>query len=81
MFGIPEWISSSDEVNALARVLLDAGEFDSQSADPRAIAENVLEFMEKPHHWDAEYRWWVANNRTYNLELWEDGRDKDWEVT
>lgn len=67
-----EWTASDDEVVAFAR--------DMVAADFIDTVDGLLEFFEKPWHWDREHAWWVANGRPDTWEMWDKGVDGDWEV-
>ena len=67
-----EWIDNQEEVTAFAR--------DMVTAIFLHTAEDVIEFLEKPWHWQAEHDWWLANDRPDTWEAWEQGIDDKFEV-
>jgi hypothetical protein len=75
---INAWYASTDEVNRMARDMNTAGVF--YNPNPQQAIDSVLEFMDKPWHWDREHAWWVANEWPDDYDSWERGRDTDWEV-
>jgi len=83
------WYTSNDEVLRFGRDLLDGGMFDADSGTydrfgfdvERTTASNLLNFFEKPHHWDREHAWWVANDWPDDVKSWERGLEAKWEIT
>lgn len=67
-----DWVDSYDEVVAFARDMV-AGLF-------LHTAEDVIEYLDKPWHWEREHAWWVANARPDSWEEWERGIDEEFEV-
>ena len=66
------WIASSDEVWAFARDMVSAHFIDT--------AEGLLDYFEKPWHWEREHAWWVANDRPDSWAVWDLGVDSGFEV-
>ena len=78
---INAWYASTDEVNRMARdMLLGDMFYADDTTEPRGVAHNMLEFFDKPWHWDREHAWWVANEWPDDAESWERGRDMEWEI-
>jgi len=80
------WYSSSDEVVRFGRDLLHGGMFDMfdvpiSSPGAREAAYRLLNYFEKPWHWDREHAWWVANDWPDDVESWERGLEAKWEIT
>jgi len=77
------WYTSNDEVNRLARDLLVSEDFENLSdpTDPVSLANIVLDYFNKPYHWNAEHAWWVANDWPDDAESWERGHDSSWEIS
>jgi len=73
------WYGSTDEVNRMARDMLHAGEF-NRVRGTEFEANNLLDFIEKPHHWNAEHAWWIANEWPDDEASWERGREREWEI-
>ena len=66
------WIASADEIWAFARDMVSAQFIDS--------AEGLLDYFEKPWHWEREHAWWVANGRPDSWAVWDKGVDSKFEV-
>ena len=64
----PAWWHSEDEVQALARDLVEVGELDD--------ARSVLDFFEKPFKWSVEWLFWSEHERSDDADVW--GRFDDW---
>ena len=79
---INAWYASTDEVNRMAHDMLEGGLFDTELSreDSHAVADNLMDFMDKPWHWDREHTWWVANEWPDDAESWERGQATDWEI-
>lgn len=76
------WYASTDEVQRLGRDLLHGGMFDTDTMyDDYGKAERLLDYFDKPHHWDKAHAWWVANDWTDDPATWDRGRDTHWEIT
>ncbi len=73
------WFASSDEVVRFGRDLLHNGRFASEERGGEA--DNLLNYFDKPHHWNQEHAWWVANDWPDDAESWERGHDTAWEIT
>jgi hypothetical protein len=69
---IPEWISSSDEVTRFARDMVEANYI--------TTIDGLLDYFEKPWHWDREHKWWVAAEWPDTPEAWETADNADFEV-
>ena len=76
------WYGSTDEVNRMARDMVRGGMFDGHGSfgdgDARDTAYNLLDFLEKPWHWNAEHAWWVANDWPDDVASWERGQNIKW---
>ena len=75
------WYGSSDVVVRFGRDLLNSGHLDTYAgSDGYDRADALLDYFEKPHHWNKEHAWWVANEWPDDWETWERGRDTNWAV-
>jgi len=74
---IDAWYASNEEVHNLGAAMLRAGMF---RHDTTPEAELLLEYFDKPWHWDKEHAWWVANDWTDDEDEWERGQDEGWAV-
>jgi len=78
------WYTSNDEVVRFGRALMEGGTFDAlrpNRTDQYTMADNLLDYFNKPYHWNAEHAWWVANDWPDDAESWERGHDSSWEIS
>ncbi len=80
-----EWYESDDEVYNLGRDMLKAGMFEQQETgvfgpSTSSEAENLLEYFNKPYHWNKEHAWWVATEWPDDWTTWDLGKDSNWKV-
>jgi len=77
------WYASSDEVVRFGRDLLHSGYLETHNAidDEWDRADALLQYFEKPHHWNRVHAWWDANEWPDDAASWEHGHDTAWEVS
>ncbi len=80
----PKWYASTEEVWSFGRDMVKAGQFDAPANitehRAREAASNLLDYFEKPWHWEREHAWWVASGRPDHEAAWEQGANMEWEV-
>lgn len=76
------WYASVDEVQRFGRDLLVSGYLeDHRTSADYDRADALLDYFDKPHHWNKQHAWWVANSWADDWEMWELGHNTNWEIT